>query len=162
MRGLLSLAAVTMALCLAGAPAAWSQVRPEAATRSEIAEPRGVSDDVAAKLREAASQHAIIGIYLDEGRFEAVPGEFRRILDLGLSGENEKLVVQAAWQIVEKLREAKRYSLAHQVVDMTLEQSAGVENRFSLLMLRGKIYQDQKLYPQAIEAVREAQQLKPR
>jgi len=162
MRGLLSHTAVLLALCLASGPGVWSQDRPQAAGRSELAQPGSGPEEVAAKLREAASQHAIIGIYLDEGRYESVPDEFQRILDLGLSGANEKLVVQAAWQIVEKLREAKRYGVAHQVVDMTLEQALEVENQFSLLMLRGKIFQDQKLYSQAIQAVREAQRLKPR
>ncbi len=161
MRGLFSHSVMVLALSLAAAPGVWSQVRPDTAVSRDAAR-ADASQDTAAKLREAASQHAIIGIYLDEGRYEAVPGEFKRILDLDLSGENEKLVVQAAWQIVEKLREARRYSLAHEVVDMTLARAGDVENRFSLLMLRGKIFQDQKLYRQAIEAVREAQGLKPR
>ncbi len=162
MRRLLPTVAFVCALSLIGGADLRCQGRRTAETPGRQAtQERPAVADVDAKLRQAASEHAIIAIHLDEGKYEAVPEEFRKILDLNLTGDNEKLVAQAAWQIVEKLREARRYNLAHEIVNDTLSQVVDVQNRFSLLMLRGKIFQDQKLYQQAIEAVREAQELRP-
>lgn len=162
MRRLPPTVALVCALSLAGGSSLFSQDRRAVGpSERQLGQERPEVADVSVKLRQAASEHAIITIHLDEGKYEAVPGEFRKILDLNLTGENEKLVAQAAWQIVEKLREARRFNLAHEIVSDTLAQVVDVQNRFSLLMLRGKIFQDQKLYRQAIEAVREAQELQP-
>jgi tetratricopeptide (TPR) repeat protein len=143
-----------LSLLLMSAGAAQSERDPQA-PEPDRAGPE--SQDFA--LRVAASQHLLITILLDEGDYDSVPAEFDKILELGLEGPRERLVTQAAWKIVERLREARRFSLAHEMVDKTLDQAAEAENRFSLLMLRAKIFQDQRLLQQAIEAVREAQAL---
>ena len=117
----------------------------------------GESTDLGAQLRFAASQHEIISILLDDGRYDEVLPEFWKILDLELTGENEKPVVQEAWLIGEQLREVGEYALAHQVVGDSLDELETSESRFYLLMLQGKIFQDEGLTEEALEAYREAQ-----
>lgn len=116
-------------------------------------------EDADAKLRLAGSQYEIIGVLLDQGNFEVIPEEFDKILALGLSGPDEPLVADAAFKVAERLRESRRYAAAHEVVDHTLETAQLPESQFKLLMMRAKIYKDQKLFKQAIETYREAQRL---
>jgi tetratricopeptide (TPR) repeat protein len=117
----------------------------------------GESPDLETQLRFAASQHEIISILLDDGRYDEVLPEFGKILDLGLTGENEKPVVQEAWLVGERLSEVGEYALAHQVVDDSLAELETSDSRFYLLMLQGKIFQDEGLTDEALEAYREAQ-----
>ncbi|MFQ5741310.1 MAG: hypothetical protein ACE5JX_20115 [Acidobacteriota bacterium] len=145
---------VPLALIFSGANWLAAQNSPEARTPT-AAENRPA-------LNFAASQHEIILLLLEEGEFDTIPGEFSRILALGLSGEQEKLVTQSAWQIVERLRDLRQFSLGHEIVDEALATIRQPENKFSLLMLKAKIYQDQKLFGLAIQTLRKAQTLNPR
>jgi tetratricopeptide (TPR) repeat protein len=117
----------------------------------------GASADLGSQLRFAASQHEIISILLDDSRYDEVLPEFWKILDLELTGENEQPVVQEAWLIGERLREVGEYDLAHQVVNDSLDGLETSDSRFYLLMLQGKIFQDEGLTEEALEAYREAQ-----
>lgn len=121
--------------------------------------PERISRETASRLNFAASQHEIIGVLLDQGAYEAVPQEFDKILALGLAGEQEGLVAEAAWQTADRLREARQYAIAHSIVDRSLELAELPGNQFRLLMMRAKIFKDQKLLQQAIETFREAQRL---
>ena len=115
------------------------------------------SADLETKLRYAASQHEIIKILLDDGRYDEVLPEFWEILELDLTDEHEKPVVQEAWLVGERMSEVGEYDLAHEVVDDTLDQLETSESRFYLLMLKGKVFQDEGLTEEALEAYREAQ-----
>ena len=91
------------------------------------------SADLEAQLRFAASQHEIIKILLDEDRYADVLPEFSKILDLDLTGEDEKPVVQEAWLIGERMREMGEYDLAHEIVDGALDELEAFESQFYLL-----------------------------
>ena len=69
-------------------------------------------------------------------------------------------MVEAAWSIVEELRDSGQYSIAEQIVEANLAQVEDRENKFNLLMLQGKIFQDQGRLEEAIEAYHKAQQLR--
>ena len=49
--------------------------------------------------------------------------------------------------------------IAHEIVDYALQAVEVPEGRYSLLMMRGKIFKDQGRYGEAIQALREAQRL---
>ncbi len=128
------------------------------------------SEEVA-KLQMAASQHEIIFVWLANLAAEAYKGhsaecpqvahilsEFKKILQLGFRGEKERLLVLEAWLVAQECLHLKQYSLAHQIVDETLSYTENAENKFSLLMLKGKIFKDQKHLIQAIETYRQAQE----
>ena len=117
------------------------------------------SFDENTKLRLAAGYHEIIFVLINAERFSEVLPEYRNILALDLRGENEKLVVQEAWLIAQELNKFDQYSLAHEVVDETLVRMQSSESKFSLLMLKGKIFKDQGRLLEAIETFRKAQQL---
>ena len=116
------------------------------------------TDEEVAKLRLASSQYAIIQVLLDEGSFSEISTEFDQILGLGLSGPDQALVVKAAWNIVERLRASRQYAVAHKVVRSTLEWVEEVY-QFELLMLQGKIYQDQRKFEEALRSLRRARSL---
>jgi hypothetical protein len=116
-----------------------------------------VTDSEEAKLRYASAQHEIISILLQKGDFDSVLPELDKILALGLKGDNEKLVVQEIWVISDQLVAAGQYPLAHQIVDKGLQITKGRDNRFTLQMLKGKIYKEQGLLKEAIEVYRLAQ-----
>lgn len=116
--------------------------------------------DEVSKLRFAASQHPIVEILIEEGKYDQVLPEFRKILKLGLKGENEKLVVQSTWWLVERLRQKGQYSIAHQMLNETLNRSQERENKFSLLMLKGKLFKDEGRLQEAVQVYRKAQELK--
>jgi tetratricopeptide (TPR) repeat protein len=118
------------------------------------------SADLEARLRFASSQHEIIKILLDEDRYAEVLPEFWNILDLELTGEDEKPVVQEAWLIGEHMSEVGQYDLAHEIVDGALDELETSESQFYLLMLKGKIFQDEGLTEEALAAYREAQRYK--
>ena len=112
-----------------------------------------------AKLQYASAQHEIISIMLQEGQFESVLPEFEKILALNLRGENEKLVVKEVWIISDQLVPAGQFDLAHKIIDTTLSKITDPGNRFTLQMLKGKIYKEQGLLKEAIELYRSAQSL---
>ncbi len=116
------------------------------------------SDDLESKLRFAAGQHEIIGVLLEQGRFSEILIEYRKILELELKDENEVPVVKEAWYLVEQLRQSEQYSLAHAIVDESLEWLQNRESTFYLLIMRGKIFHDEGRTEEAIDAYREAQE----
>jgi len=132
-------------LWLAFAPALSAQEAPASRSTEE------------AKLRFAATQHEIISIMLDEKDYAGALSEFRRILGLGL--QQETLLVQEAWLVVDHLKASNEYSFAHQVIDDTLEVIGAPANRFRLLMLKGKVYKEEGRLKEAVRVYREAQEL---
>ncbi len=115
------------------------------------------SDEV--KLQTAAAQHAIIEVLLKEQNFSQVLPEFKKILDLNLTGPNEQNVVKSAWIIVENLRGVRQFAIAEEIVDQTLAETKQNKNKFNLMMLKGKIYNDQGRFQEAKHVYRRAVQL---
>ena len=109
------------------------------------------------KLRFAATQHEIIAIMLQEKDYAGAVSEFRRILALDL--RQEMPLVQEAWLVVDSLMASRQYSFAHQVIDDTLEEIEIPQNRFTLLMLKGKVYKEAGRMSEAVRVYRKAQKL---
>lgn len=118
--------------------------------------------DLETKLRFAATQHEIISILLQEQQFELVREEFNKILALRFSEEHEKLVVQEAWIIAQQLLQADQFDLAHEIIEATIDQVQSLENRFTLLMLKGKVLKDEGRLQEALSVYQEARQLQNR
>ena len=111
------------------------------------------------KLQYAASQHEIISILIEEGDWSQAVAEFYKILDLDLEVSAEESLVEEAWQITNQLLEAKQYDFSHQVIDSTLERCKLPDNRFTLLILKGKVFKQEGKIKAALDAFREAQAL---
>lgn len=114
-----------------------------------------------AKLRIAASQYEIISVLMKNQEYSRVPDEFRKILDLNLSTENEKPLVQATFQVVDGLRQAGQYSTATQIADEALNKLKLSESKYFLMMAKGKVLKDQGRFQEAIEIYRKAQAFAP-
>jgi len=117
------------------------------------------SEEDLAKLRFAASQHEIISILLDEQDFEGIVPEYNRILELELTGDDESLVVKEALIIADRLMKLEQYPLAHEIIDETLEVTRQRDNRFSLLMMKGKIYKEEGQIRKALKTYKAAQRI---
>jgi tetratricopeptide (TPR) repeat protein len=115
----------------------------------------------ASKLRVAGSQFEIIGVLLDKQDYPPVLAEHRKILNLQFGPENEKTVVQAMAVIVDRLREAGQYGLAMQITDQTLASVKLPLNKYSALMIKGKLLKDQGRFEEAIDIFQKAQQFAP-
>jgi tetratricopeptide (TPR) repeat protein len=117
--------------------------------------------DQSAKLQIAASQYEIIGLLMQKHDYSQILGEYRKILNLGLSLENEKPLVQATWVIVDNLRQAGQYSLAAQILNEALPAVTLSESKFFLMMAKGKVLKDQGKVQEAMDIFRKAQQFAP-
>ncbi len=111
------------------------------------------------KLQFAASQHEIIAILLEEGDWNQAVTEFYKILDLDLGVEAEGSLVEEVWQITEQLLEAKQFGFSHEIIDSTLERCKLPDNRFTLLILKGKVFKQEGKIRAALDVFREAQAL---
>ena len=111
------------------------------------------------KLRYAASQHEILSILIDEGDFEGIIPEFNKILELGLEGDDERLVVKEALIIADRLMRLEQFTVAHEIIDETLEVTHQRDNQFSLMMMKGKIFKEQGQIRKALRAYKEAQKI---
>lgn len=121
-----------------------------------------VGSSAEAKLRFAAAQHEIISILIKENQFDRVLPEFRKILGLDLAGEQEQLVVKEVWSIVTGLTDAGQYASAHQLLDEALSYATQQDNRFALLMLKGKLFKQEGRLQEALGTYRQAQQIQER
>lgn len=119
-----------------------------------------VSQADISKLQYAASQHEIISILIEECDWNQAVTEYYKILDLDLGLEAESSLAEEAWQITEKLLEAKQYNFSHQIIDSTLEKCKLPDNRFTLLILKGKVYKQEGKLKAALDVFREAQALR--
>jgi hypothetical protein len=111
------------------------------------------------KLRFAASQHEIISILIDEADFDGIIPEFDKILELGFTGDDERLVVKEALIISDRLMRLGQFPVAHEIIDETLEVTHQRDNQFSLLMMKGKIFKEQGQIRRALRAYKQAQRI---
>ena len=154
-----SVAAFTLcALLLGTGTLAQAQLKQAQTRRLDKIQPEISLEE---KLRVGGSQHEIVTVLIEGGRFREAESAFQEILDLGLSGPQEVLLVQSAWKIVEDLRTVYQYTVAHRIVESTLREVGQLENRHTLLMLRAKIYQEQRNIAKALETLEQAKALGP-
>ncbi len=144
-----------LSMVSAGSVSLWGQ---EQTLPREVERP---ADPCKAKIRQAAAIHGAIQVVLDEQRFQDVLVEFQSILDLDLGPGcgKERLVAQSAWQIASRLRETGQFGVAHEVANTALARMRQCENEFPLLMLRAKIFQEQRRYREALSDFRRAKDL---
>ncbi len=113
------------------------------------------------QLQTAAEIHEGILILLAEHDYEAVYPEFRKILALGLGGELESTLIDAAWVIVKDLSQNRQFTSAHQIIDATMSQVSGDKSRWRLLMLKAQTYRDAGDLGATRRMIYEARKLEP-
>ena len=113
------------------------------------------------RLRSAAQTHEEILNRLAEHDYEAVYPLFWKILALGLEGEHETTLVDAAWVIVKDLRQNRQFALAHHIIDATMSSVSSDDNRWRLLMLKAQTYRDGGDLGEARRMIIAARELEP-
>ena len=119
----------------------------------------GVQLSVDQKLSIAEKQHEIIKLLIKEGQYDRVLPEWRKILDLNLTGEYEESVAKSAGYIAYLLAENKQYPLAHQLLDETIARMQLVGNKASLLKVKAWVYRAEGKLQKAIETLQRAVEL---
>ena len=112
------------------------------------------------RLHIAASQHEIIAILLNERQYDLVVGEFAKIVELGFTGDQERLLVEETWLVADQLRQAGQYQTGLEVIDLSLHNTSLPESQFALLMLKGKVLKDSGRIEEALSAYRRAQRVR--
>lgn len=104
-------------------------------------------------LSIAEKQHEIAKLLIQEGRFDRVLPEMKKILDLNLPGEYEQLVAKSSGFIAYLLAENKQYALGHQLLDETIAKMRSSENVASLLKIKAFLYKSEGKRGLAIETL---------
>jgi tetratricopeptide (TPR) repeat protein len=110
-------------------------------------------------LSIAEKQHDIIKLLIKEGLFDRVLPEFRKILDLNLTGKYEESVAKSAGYIAYLLAENRQYALAHEVLDETIARMQLAGDAASLLKIKAYIYRSEGKLPKAIQTLERAVEL---
>jgi tetratricopeptide (TPR) repeat protein len=116
----------------------------------------GVQLSTEQKLSIAENQYEIIKLLIKQGKFDLVLPEWRKILDLNLTGQYEESVAQSASYIAYLLAESKQYALAHGVLDETIARMQLGANIASLLKVKAYIYRTEGKLQKAIETLQRA------
>jgi tetratricopeptide (TPR) repeat protein len=119
----------------------------------------GVQLSAEQKLSIAENQYEIIKLLIKQGRFNLVLPEWRKILDLNLTGQYEESVAQSASYIAYLLAESKQYALAHEVLDETIARMQLTSNIASLLKVKAYIYKTEGKLQKAVETLERAIEL---
>ena len=115
--------------------------------------------EIQAKLEYAGAEHEIVSILIEEGKYAAVLPEFRKILELGLTGKDETLVVYSALTFAKSMTETGQHRTAHEILNSSISQLRERASKYTLLMYKAKYLKDQGRTQEAIEIYRKAQQL---
>ena len=119
----------------------------------------GVQLSIDQKLSIAEKQHDIIKLLIKQGHFDQVLPEWRKILDLNLTGEYEESVAKSASYIAYLLAENKQYALGYELLDDTIARMQLAANTASLLKIKAYIYKSEGKLQEAVKALERAVEL---
>lgn len=88
----------------------------------------------------ARSQHEVLVLLVEKGRYDDVPAEFQKILDLHFEGRQEQLVVDEVLVISDLLARRGKQTVALKVADMALSALREKVSRARLFKEKGFIY----------------------
>lgn len=92
------------------------------------------------RLAMARSQHEVLVLLVEKGRYDDVPAEFQKILDLHFEGRQEQLVVDEVLVISDLLARRGKQTVALKVADMALSALREKVSRARLFKEKGFIY----------------------
>ncbi len=119
-----------------------------------------ISDgDLRQMLSIAETQHEIVKVLIEQGRFDRVLPEMRKIFDLKLPDKYESNVAQSASLIANALVESRQFALAHAVLDEAQKRMRQNENKASLLKIQAYVYKSEGNLDKALEALEKAVEL---
>ena len=130
----------------------------------QVAQNSGQAVDplIAQKLIDAYRYHELAVLCVKKGEFELAMTTARQIIQLHLPPEYQDRVVESLAIITEKLAEAHRYDLGHQLLDEALSASKPDANRVKLLLTKARLYHLAGDDDKAVETVRKAMDLQAR
>jgi tetratricopeptide (TPR) repeat protein len=117
---------------------------------------------IAQKLIDAYRYHELAVLCVKKGEFELAMTTARQIIQLHLPPEYQDRVVESLAIITEKLAEARRFDLGHQLLDEALSAGKPDAHRVKLLLTKARLYHLAGNDDKAVETVRKAMDLQAR
>ncbi len=112
------------------------------------------------KLTVASTQHNLILLLIESGKYDKVEAEWKKVLDLKLSNKYEDAVALSMETIANKLSDAKQLPLAQRILDLGLAgMNFNNKNRADILRLKAYFFKEGGDLEKAIETYREANEL---
>jgi tetratricopeptide (TPR) repeat protein len=142
-------AVVFLVLAGAGLPAATAQNPPGSAVAEQ-------QQDVRQALSIAEAQHEIARLLIKQGRYERVPGEIKKILELNLPDKYEGNIAQSVSLIADMLVESKQYGVSHEILNEAFQRVKSRENKAALLKIQAFVFKTEGKFGEAIQALERA------
>jgi tetratricopeptide (TPR) repeat protein len=115
------------------------------------------------KLKIASVQHDLILLLIENRNFDRVELEWRKVLDLRLSGKYEGAIAQSLLTISYKLFEAKQLSLAQKILSESLSAVPfSNKNKADILRFQAYLYKEAGDLNSAIDTLKRASELAER
>jgi tetratricopeptide (TPR) repeat protein len=121
--------------------------------------PTAEQQDVRQALSIAEAQHEIARLLIKQGRYDRVPGEVKKILDLNLPDKYEGNIAQSVSLIADMLAENKQYGISHEILNEAFQRVRSRENKAALLKIQAFVFKAEGKFGEAIQALERAVEL---
>ncbi len=125
--------------------------RLQSPAQNQAADPR-----VERLLSLAETQYEIVKLLIEQGRFERVLPEMRKIYELNLPIRYDEAVAKSAGLIAHLLVESKQSALAHEVLNEAFPRIRETQNKASLLKIQAYVYKSEGKLEAALETLERA------
>ena len=107
-------------------------------------------------LSIAEAEHEIVKLLIQQGQFQRVIPEMRKILNLDLPLKYEEAVSQSASLIAEMLVERKQFAIAHELIEESQKRMRKSENKAALWKIQAYVYKTEGNVDKALECLERA------
>jgi len=151
-RILRALVPIALSLALMAGATTTAAAQPPASAQAE-------PQDVRQLLSIAEAQHEIAKLLIKQGRYERVPGEVRKILELSLPDKYEVNVAQSVSLIADMLAENRQYGVSHEILGDAFLRVKSKDNKAALLKIQAYVFKAEGKLGEAIQALERAVEL---
>ncbi len=121
-------------------------------------QPPALSDQQLEQLMvRANTQHSIVVALIDQGRFDMVLPEMRKIFELNLPDQEEDKIATSAMIVAVLLVEKKQMGVAHKVLDEAFARMDRNMDKATVLYVQARVYKEEGNLDKALEVLKQAQ-----
>ncbi len=110
-------------------------------------------------MLRAHTQHEILVSLVEQGRYDLVLPEIRKIFALNLPDKEEDKIATSAGIIAKLLVDRKQFALAYKILDEAFARMNKNMDKATVLYIKARFYKDEGKLNEALETLREAQAL---
>ncbi len=105
----------------------------------------------------ANTQHSIVVALIEQGRFDMVLAEMRKIYELNLPDQEEDKIASSAMIVAVLLVDKKQMALAHKVLDEAFVRMDRNMDKATVLYVQARVYKEEGNLDKALEVLKQAQ-----